>query len=101
MPPTPVRPAAPTMPWRPPVAHDELATGPTEGLDEPLEVDSSLQSGGHSHEPPWKAGAQARKKKSQPKEKPRAANPPTNPAQWPKPGEVNDPEFGHFLEGLE
>jgi predicted component of type VI protein secretion system len=44
-------------------ADDSRLTAPvTDGLDEPLEVDSSLQSGGHGRESPWAVGPPAVKK---------------------------------------
>jgi predicted component of type VI protein secretion system len=49
------RDSAASSPW-PPVAIDKLPTVPLgSALDDPLEVDSSLQSGAHAKESPWGA----------------------------------------------
>ncbi len=51
--------AAPAPPKQTPVAKDKLATAPMRDvLDEPMEVDSSLQSGAHRQESPWAAEPQ-------------------------------------------
>ncbi len=110
-------------PQRPPLADHKRPTVPMEPLDD----DSSLQSGGHAKESPWAV-------ESRPMQKPQPALPTYSPrsevaedsagneppappdatsaeeaadppaATPPKgPGEVDemDPEFGSFLEGLE
>ncbi|MGA2256266.1 MAG: FHA domain-containing protein [Thermoguttaceae bacterium] len=111
----------------PPASIDNLPTVPlTDAMDEPLEVDSSLQSGSHHRESPWAVDPPLMEKlrqmplasvgkeppvqpetppdttsaetiaKSPPKEKP-----PANPPKKPSYGEEIDPEFGSFLESLE
>ena len=114
-------------PQWPPVADDKLPTLPTpDVLDDPMEVDSSLQSGGGhgatvGKESRWAAEPQSVEKlrdalrasaqaespadatpgekvaKPPAKRKPQAANPPKRPTE----GDDMDPEFGSFLEGLE
>ncbi len=52
-PPSQAPPAHPTDAQLSPLADDKLPTPITDVLDEPLDVDSSLQSGGHRTESPW------------------------------------------------
>ena len=101
----------------------------TDALDEPVEVDSSLQSGGHRRQSPWGveppnlgrsqrpplASAVEGPPESLPEatlaeddadepaeERPRAANPtPANPRKMPSYDDEIDPEFGSFLDGLQ
>lgn len=113
---------------QPPAASDVLATMPATGaLDDPLEVDSSLQSGGHGKASPWAVEPRPMEKpreappdsaetgppaqpetaseatsaeevaKPEPKPKPAAARRPKRPTD----SDEMDPEFGSFFEGLQ
>jgi len=117
----------PTDLRRPLPADDDLSKLPSsDAMDEPLEIDSSLQSGSHRKESPWAVEPPLLEKlrqmplnpaRNEPPAEPelpsdapsaeKAAKPPTK-TKWPairpkKPsyGEEIDPEFGNFLEGLE
>ena len=118
--PTPTPPAAPI--W-PPVANDKLPTVPMSAgpRSEPLEVDSSLQSGGHRQESPgrwrprpWKnrgarrhrpprfrrkiaAKPAAQEKPPAKRKRPQPKNPPKKPTDS---GEM-DSAFGSYLEDLQ
>ncbi|MEI8373362.1 MAG: FHA domain-containing protein [Planctomycetota bacterium] len=111
----------------PPLADDKLPALPMiDVLGEPLDVDSSLQSGCHSAESPWAVEPQSMEKlrhvQAAPAEKglpaqhetpdiisaekiakPPAKKKPTpaNPTKRPNNSDKMDPEFGSFLEGLE
>jgi hypothetical protein len=113
--------------WPPPVAIDKLPTIPMAGaLDEPLEVDSSIQSGGYRKESPWGATppvvegdgplpeTPARKQRyAQPEIPPEAISADDgDEPPLPSPPTINrskklgysdeiDPEFGTFLDGLQ
>ncbi len=88
--PKPARPATPAnSPWAT-SSHNRLPAAPIpRGPDEPLEVDSSLQSGGHLGRSPRATEAQTPKN-------PQAAMPPKHTDST----EANDPNFGDFLKGL-
>jgi len=119
-------PVSPPGPLGPPPADDRLPTmSATDALDEPLEVDSSLQSGGPGKESPWAVDSWTAEelrraptasveaellaqpetppesktpvKKTAAKTKPPAAN----PTKRPNDGDEMDPEFGSFLEDLQ
>ncbi len=104
--------------WPPPVAVDMLPTIPIgDAPNEPMEVDSCLQSGGHGKTSPWaiepppmaslgenelrepnpaEDDANARVQEHQPE-----VNPSATRQTRPSYGDELDPEFGSFLEGLQ
>jgi predicted component of type VI protein secretion system len=127
-PPAPGPAAGGGSPWPPPAIDKVPTVPPGRSPYEPLEFDSSLQSGSHRAESPWGAEppaveklrqiARASMRKVPPpqpekppeapaveepvKEKPPAANPPA--VSPPKKSTYNDDmdtEFGSFLEGLQ
>ena len=117
----PVRTKGAIGPQRQPVANGKPSPPPVNNaLDDPLEVDSSLQSGGLGKASPWSTEAPAlenalpgpiapaaksppvSKAKTPAHEKPPTANPAAQtPARMPGESDDLDPEFGNFLEGLE
>jgi len=130
--PTQAMPADTTATQWPPLADDKLPTLPMiDVLDEPLDVDSSLQSGGHSTESPWAVEPQtvekprhspaasaekgspaqretppnaipAEKVAKPPAKEKHSTNPPAaNPPKRPTDSDELDQEFGSFLAGLE
>ena len=120
----PPAPLPPGPSWSPPAYAGPGAAPTMDVLDAPVEIDSSLQSGGHRKSSPWSSDPpdlqkppalpvvsaaqvppaaaetlQAPAAEPPAKEKARAAKP-TLPKK-PQEGDDMDPEFGSFLEGLE